>query len=378
MDYLFIPGQGTAESRARDVIPHRPNTRLITPTRASGPSIEGFLKLLRKPATRPFGDLIFVAHGHYFGAYELAIDKKHGSPTQFEDAADADLSDSVRLLTEDLEQPDGSTATITVRLRGCNVGVAKPFIEKFQKAMTRTGGTLNLTVPLHFDEFSPVTGGYVEYLAHSFRVTSPTPFKDQAALIAAFDQHVPKFTFIGGQTVPLDLWKAWIPTAIHPSSDQKFDHHVSVSPAIGTVKDAKLNREYRYKAIPFTWEWGAPDPGTHAEQIKILRDTLPQGTDHAGNRTYDPSYDYPIYIRYGFKDLDDYVNTLNWKVTKSGTKLKFRAERHEYTLLIPIADPPAPPATKPTLKFYNFYPSSGTSGFVSTLNESNALLFLSL
>ena len=65
-------------------------------------------------------------------------------------------------------------------------------------------------------------------------------------------------------------------------------------------------------------------------------------------------------------------------MTKSGTKLKFRAERHEYTLLIPIADPPAPPATKPTLKFYNFYPSSGTSGFVSTLNESNALLFLSL
>ena len=102
------PRPGHGSSRARDVIPHRPNTRLITPTRASGPSIEGFLKLLRKPATRPFGDLIFVAHGHYFGASRLAIDKKHGSPTQFEDAADADLSDSVRLLTEDLEQPDGS------------------------------------------------------------------------------------------------------------------------------------------------------------------------------------------------------------------------------------------------------------------------------
>jgi hypothetical protein len=379
MDSLFIPGATRAEILGRKVISQRPNTKLITLPKVFGPHVEGLLKFLRKPPfTPPIGDLILVAHGHYFGAYEMPIDHKHGSPTQFEELVEADLGDSIRLIAADLEQTDGSTSKITVHLRGCNIGVARPFVERFQKAMTPTGGTLNMTAPLHFDEFSPVTGGYVEYLAYDFRLTSPTPFKDQAAVINAFDQRSPKFQFINGQDVPLAFWKAWIPADIHPKSDQSFPYYVDVSPAIGSVKTAKLNREYRYEKIPFNWDWGVPDPGTQPERLKILHDTLPQGTDKQNNHIYDPDYDYPMYKRYGFTDLDDYVNNLVWKVTSSKKGLHFHTERHEYTVMVPIADAIAP-STTPTLTFYTFYPSTSKSpAFVNLLDESNASLFLSL
>jgi hypothetical protein len=215
--------------------------------------VEGFLKFLRKPPfTPPFGDLILVAHGHYFGAYEMQVDHKHGSPTQFEELVEADLGDSIRLTAADLEQPDGSTSTITVHLRGCNIGVSRPFVEKLQKAMTPTGGTLNMTAPLHFNEFAPVTGGYLEYLAYDFRVTSPTPFKNQAAVIVAFNTKNPKYQFLNGQYVPLASWKAWIPAAIHPSSDQSFITMLTSRPPSVQSKPPSLSGSIGMKRSPLT------------------------------------------------------------------------------------------------------------------------------
>ena len=99
--------------------------------------------------------------------------------------------------------------TITLRLRGCNFGKARPFVEKLRDAFTPTGGTVNMTAPLHFDEFHDITGGTVEYLAHKFTLKvkeqflKPDGSADRDALLAAFDTAA--LTYLDGTEIPATL-----------------------------------------------------------------------------------------------------------------------------------------------------------------------------
>src|SRR5262245_18595256 len=337
MDYLFIPGTGLAETRGRKVLPRRPNTTLINRP-AKQNHVAGFLHhLTTSPAiARPIGDILFVAHGLETGFYDLPLSSLLASPTDFEKAFDANASDAVRL-TAPLLTPTGGGAMneITVHLIGCNVGAARPLVEKLFEAMRPAGGPLTMLAPLHFDEFHAIGGGHVQYLAHKFTVRAPKKFlrpdgrsADRPALLAAFDAE--KFTFLDGTEIPADAWKGFIPTNIHPPRakwKQAFDIEVGLSPAIGTQTTVKIRREYRFEAIPFSWTWGAPDPGNHADRLEVLRTTLPQGKI-SGRPLYDPSYPWPLNERYGFSDIDEMVDSLEWTVTPNPKKglLHFRAE----------------------------------------------------
>ena len=93
---------------------------------------------------------------------------------------------------------------------------------------------------------------------------------------------------------------------------------------------------------------------------------------------YDPAYDWPIYARVGFTDIDDFVDNLNWKVTFSGGKLHYSAQQFLYTVVLPITDPPVPPAN-PALKLYNFFPKTAATGpAVMNLDESGTDLFINI
>jgi hypothetical protein len=252
--------------------------------------------------------------------------------------------------------------------------------------MTPAGGTINMMAPLHFDEFHGTRGGHLEYLAHKFtlrvaqKFLRPNGSADRAALLSAFN--AAGFTYLGGTAIPSAAWAGWVPSNIHPSRakwKQSFDMQVGLNPAIGTQTTATIHREYRYERIPFSWDWRAPDPGNHHDRLEVLRTTLPQGTvPPSGRHLYDPTYPWPLYERYGFTDIDDMVDNLNWTVTYSNGVLHFRATRYEYTVMLPITDPPVPPAN-PVLRFYNFFPSSAATGPpVLLLDETNADLFLIL
>jgi hypothetical protein len=396
MDYVFIPGETAAEKMGRKVFALRANSKLIT-TKKGQKHIQGFLKLLETSGsvTRPIGDIVLVAHGSPTADYFMSADAKHGSPTSFEDLVEVDASNSIRLNATHLSTGGGPLQVITVRVKGCNIGNSPQFIGKFEQAMQPAGGSLNMTAPKHFNEFREIKGGWVEYLAYDFRVTSKTkitgtpptnPVKDRDAVIAAFtNKNFPLVSPGGGTpggTVPAAAWKTWIPTNVHPAPaqwTQSFPYKVALSPAVGAIATAAVHREYRYTTSdPFTWSWKTADPGTQAGRLKILHDTLPQGT-FRGVHAYDPDYPYPIYERYGFTDVDDYVNNLDWKVTFSKGTLHFRAVRHEYSVQIPIAGAPIAPSKDPTLTFYNFYPSKATSPPAATnLDETNAELYISI
>jgi hypothetical protein len=409
MDYLFVPGSGRAENLGRRVLQRRPNTLLVTPRRRDN-HVAGLLARLAtlaptaaNPNPRPIGDTLLVAHGNETGEYFLKLARALDSPTTFELVDDANNANVVRLTAALLTPAGGGPLnTITVRLRGCNIGAARPFVEKLQEAMAPAGGTLNMTAPLHFDEFHDIGGGTVEYLAHKFTVTAPQQFRlppprprqlgasDRPALLAAFAGK--NFTFLDGTAIPAGDWTNFIPNEIHPPRrrwHQTFPMDVDLDPPVGAQTMAAIHREYRYDQSPFSWNWHAPNPAIHQrgnqprpltnDERDILRDTLPQGGVPPSNRhLYDPDYPWPLYERFGVTNLGDFVDNLDWTVTFDGRTLHFRTVRHEYTVMLPITDPPAPPA-RPVLRFYNFFAARRAAVAADFhLDETNADLYLIL
>jgi hypothetical protein len=410
MDYLFVPGNGRAENLGRQVLARRPNTAVITRPPAQN-HLAGLLAGLAglppsqgNPTPRPIGDILLVAHGLETGEYFLRLSRRLESPADFERADQANAAHAVRL-TAPLLTPAGGgpLETITVRLRGCNIGAARPFVAKLQEAMAPAGGAVNMTAPLHFDEFHDIQGGTLEYLAHKFTVKVNEQFRrpdgrsDRDALLAAFDAASLAFAYLDGTDIPAADWTLWVPKEIHTprrSWKQSFDMDVDLSPPVGAQTRVTIHREYRYESIPFSWDWRPPDPGQHqrsarlrqptADELDLLRNTLPLGqVPPSGRQLYDPGYAWPLHERYGFTDIDDYVDNLEWRVTFDGRTLHFRATRHEYTVMLPVTDPPVPanppaPRNPPVLRFYNFFPSRQAPPAAFNLEETNAALYLIL
>jgi hypothetical protein len=406
MDYLFVPGDSREDRLGRAVLRRLPNTVLITPRRARN-HVAGLLAhLAALPSTpanqdpRPIGDLLFLAHGLRTGEYFIPLTARLGSPADFEKADAANAANTVRLTAPLLEPAGGGPLnTITVRMRGCNFGRATPFVERLRDAMTPAGGSLDMTAPLHFDEFHGILGGTLEFLAHKFtlsvnerfRLRNGVSARDQ--LLEAFGDE-DEFTYLDGTEIADGDWTQWVANNIHPPRrrwKQPFDISVDLDPPANGQTSVMIHGEYRYESVPFSWDWSPPDRANHQvgnqlrqptpDELELLRDTLPLGrvpNRPGGLHLYDPSYEWPLYMRYGFADLDDYVDNLEWRVTFDGRTLHYRAVRHEYTVMLPITDPPAPPA-RPVLRFYNYLPNRPATGpEILNLDENNDDLFLSV
>jgi hypothetical protein len=385
MDYLFVPGNDPESQLGRKAISRRPNTTLITLPVAQN-HIAGLLaRLAAASVTHPIGDILLVGHARSPGEWLVPLSRSVGSPCDFEKASDADAADTIRLQPALLQAtPSDPLQTITVRLIGCNMGKYQPLVQKLQQAMAPAGGGVNMTAPLHFDEFHAIHGGWVEYLAHKFTLRVAQPFKDasghddRTGLLAAFDAE--GFSYLDGTAIPTASWSDWVPINIHPASAswrQPFNFKVDLDPAANGQTTVTIHREYRYERLPITWTWAAPDPGTDADRLNLLRTSLPQGLVN-GRHLYDPGYDWPLYERMGFNSIDDMVDNLNWVFPYTHGTFHYRAIRHEYTVMLPITDPPAAGAN-PVMKFYNFLPNNPASGpAILNLDQTNSDLFLIL
>jgi hypothetical protein len=391
MDFFFVPGDTVAEKAAKKYFPKRPGTTLIKPKPVKN-HLAGFLETLGSTSsiTPPIGDIIVVAHGTGVH-YSIALAGSVPSPADFEKVVAADSTDKIRIDAA-LVTPSGGGAqtTITVRLMGCNVGQGRPLIEKFQSAMTPTGGAIKIIAPLHFDEVhsKDIKGGLLEYLAHRFTLRVKDRFKDvqgppiitaRDALLDAF--HKANFKYLDGTNIPAGAWKDWVPNEIHPPrarSKQQFGFFVDLDPPANGQTNVKIHREYRFEVTPVPFTVRAPDPGNDHDRIELLRRTLPNAKNPAGLKLYDPNYPWPLWKRMGFTTLDDFVDKLAWQDVfnaKTSTH-NFTADLLEYTVMLPLTDPPAAPAA-PKMKFYNFYPDgAGTADM--HIDETNTNLYLIL
>jgi len=377
MDFFFIPGDTPAEKAARKYFPKRSGTKLITPRPVKN-HLEGFLAALSDPSvTKPIGDIIVTAHGTS-QHYSIALKGSVPSPADFEKVVTADSNDTIRIDAA-LVTPAGGGAltTITVRLTGCNIGQGRPLIEKFKSAMTPAGGAIHVIAPLHFDEVHSIKGGLLEYLAQKFTLRVKERFKTKALLLDAFDKA--KLSYLDGTKIPTAAWKDWVPDDIHPSSHQQFDFFVDLDPPANSQTNVKIHREYRFDVTNVPFATLAPDPGNDHDRIELLRRNLPKAKTATGLKLYDPSYPWPLWQRMGFTSVDDFVDNLAWKDkfdAKAG-KHNFTAELIEYTVMLPLTDPPAA-GKPPKMKFYNFYPDAAAGTADMHIDETNAQLYLIL
>jgi hypothetical protein len=376
MDFFFIPGDTPAETAAKKYFPKRPGSKLPKTVKSH---LAGFLETLGEASiTKPIGDIIVVAHGTS-QQYFLKLKGSVASPADFENVVAADSDDSIRIGAA-LVTPAGGGAqtTITVRLMGCNIGQGRPLIEKFKSAMTPAGGAIHVIAPLHFDEVDSIKGGLLEFLAQKFTLRVKEKFKSKALLLDAFDKA--KFSFLDGTKIPTAAWKDLVPDDIHPSSHQKFPFFADLDPPANSQTNVKIHREYRFDVtrIPFA-TFGA-DPGNDHDRIELLRRDLPKAKTAAGLKVFDPNYPWPLWQRIGFASLNDFVDNLAWKDvfdSKAG-KHNFTAELIEYTVMLPLTDPPAAVGKTPKMKFYNFYPDAAAGTADMRIDETNPQLYLIL
>jgi hypothetical protein len=310
----------------------------------------------------PVGDLFIGSHGNDRGWLEIDLDNMPSRHTDYEVLENAVLTSSVNIPRVLRERTDGTLVATEFHIRACLIGRCLPFMQKFKQALG--GGTISVTGPLHFYLWWPVPHhGYVEFLGYGFKVVRRDRIPNKAQAVAAYQAG--GFSYIDGTNVPNNMWQTWIPSNVNRSRT-RVPVYVSLRPTTGTTPSRlRVRREFRHKVRRFSWTvpgLGANPPNQNA-RLNALRNDL---TAHRLFRTNHP---YPMYQRYGYASVNDFVNGFNWRFTWSHSNLVCNGRRHEYWVLIPLTDP-----TSGNLIF-NFYPNSGSghSQIVRLLETDNRL-----
>jgi hypothetical protein len=267
--------------------------------------------------------------------------------------------------------PDPSTHT--VRVIGCNIGKAEPFVTKWKEAL----GGVTVIAPKHFDGVVPSDGyGVWEYLCYQFVLSSPKALsaKEMRAAFKAKAQTVPSpFLFIDGTAVPPEYFddKRWYGTDLsnrNPLSTEMF-LPASIGRASKTKRKETIwvargllsRKETLIIPVPYDAAADVPDPSDEDDckaSMKVSLQALPE------DDRFKETHDFPMWERYGYGDIDEFIAGFTWHFEKGKTKndpfvLVCTGRRATYTLVQPITDPNPAPDPKVGKVKANFHPKIG-------------------
>jgi hypothetical protein len=375
-DYAFVPGDSKYDKAMGKLMDARPETiHISTPGIRT---LEQFVKLFQRDPliTNPVRKLLVASHANDEG--QLKITLTSGSPKfiKYEELEAALKSKSLVLQHEwFLPRPEddkGQPIPYQLLIRGCRIGTQREFLEKLKEAL---GKRIQVVAPKHFHSVDPHGTnpvGYKEYMAYNFVVTSPTELKTKDAVVKAL---VGKHNFINdipkadaGQPVPEKKFKEWVPEKPQAKYEQKklFKFKSPID-----KKEVKVPSTFRYKAR--NWldqpERLAMDKAKtkDSERLDVLKPLL------AARPEFKSSHAYPMYKRLGYKTFEDFIKGWTWTFkpkNKAVDEVKFNATRHEYTCIIPIAEP------KTNTIVLNFYPLAKKKGkVIENLNLNDPRFF---
>jgi hypothetical protein len=350
MDFVFAPGVGDISiDNNIAAMRLRPNTLVFANPAAQ--TVQQFLQIAKvASASAPPGDLLMVSHGTAEGELHLALDGKNPSPATFEKLVDARASGSIKI------PPEVMTATTNVRLSGCQLGTddVRPVLRMFKEALGFPN-TVSAHKFLHVVA-SPDGQEYWESLLYDFWVLgddggkSPLPSRDAA--VAKFTSA--SFKFFDGTSVPAANWAKWIPPAaqlnLKTSSSVQTTFEFLMTAEVGANPVAVVHARGSWvsllEQVTFTVDTNVV-PVDKGAKIFTLEEELPK--QFAFNQ-----HTYPVYRRYHFNTLTDFINGWNWSVTLNNNKLTFLGTRYKYRLWIPVMKPG-------TDQFvFNRFPASGS------------------
>lgn len=377
MDYAFAPGTTAYDNIMKDLFNQRPNTSLIN--QAGITRVDQFIDHLETDAgvTRPVEDMFIASHGNDGGWLQI----------QFADIdADGDGNPDTNTTYEVLEIADTTNvaeipaivrgAASQFHIKGCKIGqnYAIPFVEKIKATL---GGVVPVTAPKHFHEVWYRTDlGVLEYLGYDFSVVQATAFANRNAVLAAFG--AAGLLFIDGSAIPANYWNSRIPAKVG-TGRRTMNYTVNLSPVLTPVNGSAMNslrlnldESFRHDAerFTFTLNYGAGTPPASDAAKKA-----DMQTSMGGEAVFQVAHPFPMYARYEYNNLTDFVNGFTWTFTynKNNHLMRCVGTRHRYTLIVPITDPAN------NNLFYNFYPYAGNPTPVTKqLLESDARFFLTV
>ncbi len=365
MDFGFAPANDTHINNVRGVFQRRAGTTVVHSRRIS--TVRGFIDHLNTSGsvTRPVGNLLVGAHANSEGWIFIPMFAGQRGATNYETLEDtlATASHSVAIPDPLIGYTSGDPVTHFVHFKGCNIGKARPFVEKFREAL---GDHVNVTAPLHFHGVTPARGqGMFEYMAYEFIIRRKDPFPDSAAAIAEFD--AAGFKFIDGSDVPAANWGTWIPRRIDRTKQDQIPLPLGVT--LGRRRTILTPRQFRLERTPFTWTITYPNagsvPSSTSDRMLALENSL------QADPKYDSAHPFPVYERLGYASFSDFFAGYNWVCARDGRRLVCTGRRNEYTVVVAITD-----VASGNLIF-NFYPNSGSplAPIMTGFTESNTDFF---
>lgn len=382
MDYAFAPDiPGDVGKIVNTMFSNKANTKLISQTSTIG-VLRDFINELstNSSITKPVGDLMIASHATPQGFLTTAkMFTGQTKSTSYEVLDDIKTSATNGIIIPNtlIGYTTGDPITHTFRIYGCNIGKATPFLSKLKEAL---GNKMKVLAPKHFDEFvSNDKYGVWEALCYEFRLTRKTAFATRSDYIAALTAK--SFTYYDGVAITATDWATWVPTKITAPDAKLISYPMGVTIDKRTTIDFK--REFRYerrKAFTITITYpnigaipkGDPAKLTDLQAFLTTYKLRPTDTFTA----FDASHLFPLHIRWGFGNLQDFINGMEWTFGVSGSAVSCQGYYHEYTLLIPIIDRVAPNTGN---LIFNFYPGP-TTGFavVNKLDTTNSAFYITV
>lgn len=367
----FAPGTTAFDIRAQLFLRLKPNTRLVR-----GPalkSIKDFIGHLTADTTLtvPIGDLIVATHANSLGWLQINADNKERgrSGTWYEVAEEVDADRSIEIDERLLTPADGEpTVQRTLRILGCNVGAAKPFVDKLSDAL---GPNVRVCAPRFLNVLLRRPHGAFEHLNYAFTVAMLDPAPTRDALAAAFKSSGQRF--YDGASVPDALFESCIRRRLkrgfltQKGEITSYNRHgrPSLGRRIGAERRLKTGVRLKHFTDGFTDTFTYPlgrvppidDPSRLADLTQLFSQSALFQSNHA----------FPFFQRFGFADLATFMAGFRWSFAVEGQRMTFTASRHIYRLSVPLVD-----RTTNRL-LYNYHPRRGAS--VTTLPEHNPALF---
>jgi hypothetical protein len=342
-DYAFVPGRKDFDVTMGKAMERRPDT--IRFQQSFTDDLHGFVRALGQSAliTNPIEDLIVASHANDEGDLFIRIGSISGRSITYEDLEAAVKSKTLEVDREVLQpRPTGGKGAPIPALfiiRGCRIGRQEVYLKKLKEAL---GGHMPVAAPKHFHVATPIRKppGFIEYMAYSFALSAPKRLRNKAAVVAAmiaFRDPVSKlaFTRIDRKPVPAKAWDTWVPKDPNREGDQRV-FTSALSPV--DKKPVKVPRYFRHrvrKLFKNDSQVAIPKRSTKAADRKqAVKDDLIK------RDFFKASTPFPVYTRFGYASIDQFMDGWTWTFEPRGraAKVRYNAARYEYAVIQPITE----------------------------------------
>jgi hypothetical protein len=337
VDYAFVPGIGDVPLQGlNSALNLRPNTFPVLVSQTA--TLANFLLTLQSGVEilgwDPANDLLVGAHGSSSGDLKLALDDTTAIPANFEilERVAAAPGKTINIPN------DVRSASTSVRLLSCSIGADQciPFLQLLKTAM---GNPSSLTAPRFIHAYAINSPDSVfEWMNYEFWVTGTKPLPTRDAVVGKFGDA--GFKYFDGTDIPGELWEQWVPPAatltLKPALGQIVNTDYPVTIPAGSNFSAILKAKAVWKSYVEPIDL---DPIDYNDVSDIVIPTM-LNVELPKIRKYQDSHPFPVYKRYGFKTLTEFIKGWTWTINLvPSNKVKFIGSRYAYGLEIPITKP---------------------------------------